>query len=210
MPKKVNKLKPKKIKAVRAPRAPRAPRVARASKPHTHIINVYTTSQTEPFNPVFRQGFSEVKPLETTSTQYVTSQPIPKQGSATVAKESVQKELTTTNLYNESPFQVPFGVPSGKPKIKIGLDSRDMPLDVINLETSGTETGVEKRVRGPYKTKGKGSTIEKHQIIGRNIQNEYVRGVEGYDELDRRDTPLKQPVMMETGGMEFYTQGGKI
>ena len=125
----------------------------------------------------------------TTSTQYVSPKPI--------HVKVEPKELTTQNVYNPSvsPFQVPFGVPLGKPKINIG--------DVINLETSEAETSaIEKKVRGPYKTKGKGSTIEKHQNIGRNIQNEYVRGIESYDELDRRD----KPVMMETGGMEFFTR----
>lgn len=178
MPKKDKKPKPKKIRAVRAPRAPRV------ARPHTHIINVYTTPSTEqPFNVPFS---SQTMPF-TTSTQYVSPKPIP------VKVEP--KELTTQNV-----FQAPFTKSIGKPKINIGLDRRDIPLDVINLETSEAETSVaEKKIRGPYKSKGKGSTIEKHQIIGRNIQNEYVRGVEGYDERDK-------PVMMETGGMEFFTK----
>lgn len=201
MPKKDKKPKPKKIRAVRAPRAPRVANSRRpplrASKPHTHIINVYTTPSTEqPFNPSFS---SQTMPF-TTSTQYVSPKPIP------VKVEP--KELTTQNVYNPSvsPFQVPFGVPLGKPKINIGLDRRDMPLDVINLETSEAETSaIEKKTRGPYKSKGKGSTIEKHKNIGKNIQNEFVKMVEGYN----TDAALKD-VNTVTTPMQFYTQGGNI
>ena len=168
-----------KIKKIKAPRAPRAPRANRPSglhplKPHTHIINVYTTPSSEPFNPSFS---SQTMPF-TTSTQYVSPQTIP------VKVEPVAKELTTQNV-----FQAPFGEPSRKSKINIG--------EIINLDTSETDTAVVKKVRAPYKSGGIGSTKEKYKNIGRNFQNEYVSDVEGF----RKAEPISQPSVME-----FFTK----
>lgn len=182
--KKSKKLKPKKIKAVRAPRAPRVPR---AKSTQTHIINVYTTPSTAPFEQTFN-------PFTTTSTQYIKetngSFLTPPLGMGRgVPLPEIKKELTSKSVF---PLTEPMK------KLKIG--------EVINLETSDADTSVvEKKTRGPYKTKGKGSTIEKHQNIGKNIQNEFVKMVEGYN----TDTAIKD-VNTATAPMQFYTQGGKI
>lgn len=200
MPKKDKKLKPKKIKAVRAPRAPRVPR---AKSTQTHIINVYTTPSTAPFEQTF-------SPFTTTSTQYIQPQTLKGTNGSSLTPPlgmgfkgndefflpEIKKELTSKSV-----FQVPFSASLTEPmkKLKIG--------EVINLETSSdADTSVvEKKTRGPYKSKGKGSTIEKHQNIGKNIQNEFVKMVEGYN----TDAAMKD-VNTATAPMQFYTQGGKI
>lgn len=188
MPKKP-KVKVKKIRAVRQPRA----RQPVKKETHTHIINVYTDRQ-EPyrtdFKNQFKYGLGNIEPYSPFSTKTSTTY-IQPQSLTEDLKVIPIKELTSQSTFQ--PFAMPVGIP--KKKVMIGehieLKSQFSNLASSNPYASESDTGFTspRTPRGPYKSKGKGSTMEKHQNIGRNIQNEFALGASSGGEISGEDTP---------------------
>ena len=181
-------LKPKKIRAVRQPRA-KASSTTKSGlqkEQHTHIINVFNTPHGT-HNPYvsdipFQEKYSVPDVFST--QKFHIPQTLESQ-SLSRSMEEKPVEITSKNIFPQSVFQVP----TSKPKLSIGSEltaSEKKQYDMYNPYATENESelrrsyssGEERTPRGPYKTKGRGSTIEKHQNIGRNIQNEYVMGVE--------------------------------
>lgn len=195
-------LKPKKIRAVRQPRA-------KASKEqHTHIINVFNTP-----NGTHNPYVSDMPFQEKYSVPYVFSTQkfnIPQTLESQSLSRSMEEkpvELKSENIFPQSVFQVP----TSKPKLSIGGEltaSEIKQYGMYNPYASESEgsprtysSGGERTPRAD-KGKQRGSYKEKQVAEGRNIQNQYVMGVE---ERNMQIPNMQRPI---TSFMEVKSNTG--
>ena len=184
-------LKPKKIRAVRQPRAKAS---SLQKEQHTHIINVFNTPHGT-HNPYisdipFQEKYT-IPYVFSTQKFHVPQQIEPQVLTHNVEPKSKPVELTSKNVFPQSVFQVP----TSKPKLSIGGELSASEIEAYQLHNNpyaSESEGSPRSPRGPYKSKGKGSTMEKHQNIGRNIQNQYVSRVEAHSTSQQPNTSFME------------------